>query len=387
MFKRGMNIFMKKLIEETLDFRKPCYFPNEINDISDLSEMLVILLKVIIEEDVDLDRHVRFYRNNSIDNNENFKNILKTTKIESIESLNRAFNPDGDTTFSIIINRAEELSKELNVFLQNKFRDSIGEFLRKNILLESTYFISNYKYTPFGIHKDDISNALHFNLTNQSRKMILWEDEQIQDENLKDIIEIELLEKKGLHFDIDNKQSYFLPAQNFYHIGKNNGFNVSYAVAFITYSQGELINKILKENSTYISENYSLDKEHNIDLKFLYERYLKKYKSNNNIRGILQPRKEEITLNSETIVRKYNNLKIEHSIDNKGNFSFFIRGHELTCDYHPIYKKIFDYVNHNNLFIIGDFKNSISEELELEFYYDLIKIFHKYNLLEVSNVR
>lgn len=379
-------IIMKNLIEKTLDFQKSCYFNNNSNETDLLSDNLVALLNLFIYEDIDLNRYIRFYRNGDIDSIDSFKTILKKSKFNNISDLERVFNPDGRTIFSIIINKAEELSKELNIYITEKFIDNAEEFSKRNILLESTYFISNYKYTPFGIHKDDISNALHFNLTNQKRRMILWDDKYIEKKNLETIPKIDDVEKFGHTYCIDNKQSYFLPAQTFYHIGKNSGFNVSYAVAFINYGSENLVNKVLEENSTYIRENYSIDKNKNIDLQFLYEKYSKKYKSNNNIRGKLPKNKRKIILDLDTIFENNLNFKIEYTVDQNNNFLFFIRGHELTVEYHFIYEEFFKYINSNKRFTLGDLQKSISEDLDLEFYSSLLNILYQYNLLEVNNV-
>ena len=59
---------------------------------------------------INLKRYVRFYRNGNLESNETFRQLLKSSQIETLEDIEATFNENNDTTFSIVINRCEELS-------------------------------------------------------------------------------------------------------------------------------------------------------------------------------------------------------------------------------------------------------------------------------------
>lgn len=376
---------MKNLIQKTSYFREPYYFSNDDNEINYLSRCLVELLQLFTNANINLNRYIRFYRNGSLENVDRFRQLLKNSKIETFEDIEKTFNENNNTTFSIVINRTEELSTELSYYVTKKFKENSNYFSNNDILLESTYFISNYTYTPFGIHIDDISNALHFNLTSKSREMILWENKYFEGINLEKVEEIQCVEKYGKSYIIDNQKSFFLPAQTYYHVGKNKGFNISFAVAFIKYPTKELLKRVIEHNSDYISENYTISKNEVIDTQFLYKKYQMKYESNNYLRGIATKNESAFEISDNMKFKKYAEFKIIWCKDKNGNIFIFIRGHELVLKYNIIYELIFEYINSNDVISVVNLRDSISKNIPDDTYIAILQLLYKYNFIEVSN--
>lgn len=374
---------MEKLMQETSYFKEPYYFHNNDWEVDYLSKSLMQLLQLFANTTINLKRYVRFYRNGNLESNETFRELLKSSQIETFEDIEATFNENNDTTFSIVINRSEELSTELSNYITNKFKENSNQFSDQEILLESTYFISNYIYTPFGIHIDDISNALHFNLTSKTREMILWKNKYIEDINLEKVQQIDTVEKYGNAYSIDNQKAFFLPAQTYYHVGKNKGFNVSFAVAFINYTNDELLKRVVENSSDYIGENYTINKNEIIDTYFLYTKYKKKYESNNYIRGIIPKNKNDLNITTNTKLKKSEGFKIKWLKDDKGKFFVFIRGHELVFKYNLVYQLIFEFINSNDIISVVKLKNSISKDINDDAYITILQMLYKYNFLEV----
>ncbi|GGD29585.1 hypothetical protein [Pontibacillus salipaludis] len=172
-----------------------------------------------------------------------------------------------DQDFLVILNRVEKWNDSIVTWCDDLFKDAKGQINDELLHLEVTYFIGNTTYTPFGVHIDEISDALHLNLGPHNRYMYLWDPEVYKKLRGSSLPltnpDNNFLAHSNRHL-IQPDNWFFLPASKYYHIGENNDFTVSLAIALIKYDEDTLLQKICSSNK----------QESNIDLSIIVKRVL-----------------------------------------------------------------------------------------------------------------
>lgn len=164
--------------------------------------------------------------------------------------------------FLIILNRVEKWHDPIVKWCGEFFQESDGKMNEKLLHLEVTYFIGNTTYTPFGVHIDEFSDALHLNLGPNKRYMYLWNPELYK--SLRGSAQPlpnpgnNILSNAEKHL-INPFEWFFLPASRYYHVGENKDFSVSLAFALLKYDDKTMIERVFQGNSELKNRAFNLD--------------------------------------------------------------------------------------------------------------------------------
>ncbi|WP_341357081.1 hypothetical protein [Rossellomorea sp. y25] len=190
--------------------------------------------------------------------------------------------------FLVVINRVEKWYNPIVNWCGSLFEAAKGQLNEELLHLEVTYFIGNTTYTPFGVHIDEISEALHLNLGPNERYMYLWEPETYK--KVRGSYE-PLINPSSQLFSHSQKNTiaendwFFLPASKYFHVGENTDFSVSLAVAMIRFDENDLFKRAME------LARHELGDPGSIDIKSIIKQTL--HVENNQKNGII-PLKEII---------------------------------------------------------------------------------------------
>ncbi|MFJ7941155.1 hypothetical protein ACIQYG_22075 [Peribacillus sp. NPDC096622] len=248
----------------TNGFLKPFIKTNSNTDLSYVYEAPIktlLSLSHLVGKDPSYKNSLRIYVNGEA------REDLEEQVLKSVPNSFSDLEQWGKDTFDnqdylIILNRVEKWYDPIVKWCGELFQDSKGIIDERLLHLEVTYFIGNTTYTPFGVHIDEISDALHLNLGPNKRYMHLWEPD-IYRKVRGSLLPLHnpgghVLEY-AKHYQINPNHWFFLPASKYFHIGENTDFSVSLALALIKYDEDTIIKRSLKESSLSYNENTPID--------------------------------------------------------------------------------------------------------------------------------
>ncbi|WP_010648712.1 hypothetical protein [Oceanobacillus massiliensis] len=392
-----------KIRNKSKDFKEPCYIDSKKNEYEFLKSGLVQIFKKFNSCSEELiTENVRIY----IDGTPRYDlhGLLKNDIPDRFEDIKTwCENIFEGHNFLILINKAEKWNDLLAQKFSSEFHDINSEIDKTPVHLEATYFIGNSKYTPFGAHIDDISDAFHYNLGPDRREMILWDRETYIKsrgsnaplQNPENLIEY------GNRFPIDCMQKFFLPARNYYHVGVNNSFNISFALAFIKYDIKEYMQQSILMKAKELGIEYK--KVENYIEEHIYKGELKAEGLGYDLGRFSIG--EAITENVMNLISKGGFREAPFANDNiddidekikivrkvpfqaytlsKGNQIFvFVRGTKIQLPKKSEFLLLINKINSNIELKFGDLIKE--SELPKEIIWKLISLFYKYNLIELK---
>ncbi|CCQ94340.1 hypothetical protein CULT_1810004 [[Clostridium] ultunense Esp] len=253
-----MDIF-NNLQSLSQNFNKPISLKGECEDIELFQNVPVLVLQRMakLHSEHNEINDIRVYIDSAM--NPKFKNDILCSPPSSKENLKEwAMRMSDGKEILLVMNTVERWDEQIARFFANRFK-SIDPCVDNQLVhIEITYFIGNSKYTPFGVHIDEFSDALHFNLGPTDRAMYLWEPELYEKSkgSLASSYNPESIFEMGQRHEIKQGYWFFLPASSYYHIGVNTGFSISLAIAFIRYDKQKLLERALRMKvSDYCQES------------------------------------------------------------------------------------------------------------------------------------
>jgi hypothetical protein len=242
--------FYQELQASTNDFIEPASLKNQL-DIADVYDAPFRTLLSMAESrgtDDSYRNSLRIYVNG--ESREDLEEDILLNPPHSFDEIEEW----GRTTFKgqdflVVMNRVEKWYSPIVKWCGHLFEDADGQLNDELLHLEVTYFIGNTTYTPFGIHIDDISEALHLNLGPNERYMYLWEPETYKKARgsyepfINPSPRIFNHSQKNI---IKKDNWFFLPASKYFHVGENTDFSISLAVAMIRLDEHELLKRAVE---------------------------------------------------------------------------------------------------------------------------------------------
>ncbi|AST93578.1 hypothetical protein BC6307_21060 [Sutcliffiella cohnii] len=322
----------------------------------------------------------------------------------------------GDADYLIILNRVEKWHDPIVKWCGELFLSAEGKIHEDLLHLEVTYFIGNTTYTPFGVHIDDISDALHLNLGPNKRYMHLWSPELYKKMrgSLKPLINPNnQFLAKSQRFQINPNNWFYLPASRYFHIGENTDFSVSLAIALIRFDSetiikrslqedivkiqsindqdiNELINNVLeevvqREDGLISYEKVSTCKDNKLEEEVI--KYILRIQSNLGFRvptkmtllKMDQSRWNESTI---SIVKPFKILTLVKD----DVMHIFARGNIVSLTNHSILSELIKYLNSESSIEFQELKMKYSQHLSEDSLNTLIQTFYKCGILEVKSL-
>ncbi len=256
--------FYSELSKSTNNFFSPSLYSN-LSDL-DLAAVYEAPIKTLLEmsnsvEDTTYKNSLRIYVNG--ESREDLEEYIIKNPPQSFPSLEewgkKIFGEEAD--YLIILNRVEKWHDPIVKWCGDLFHSANGKIHEDLLHLEATYFIGNTTYTPFGVHIDDISDALHLNLGPNKRYMHLWTPELYKEKrgSLEPLINPNnSFLASSDRFEINPNNWFYLPASRFYHVGENTDFSVSLAIALIRFDSETIFKRAITEGINK-EETNSLD--------------------------------------------------------------------------------------------------------------------------------
>jgi hypothetical protein len=383
----------KKLYSDSSQLKKPARVQGLINDDS-IAEIKILILSIINSflEKGEVHIGLKTYINKELRNDMTDRMLAFPPKeTDTLESwVQHIFQGD---KFGMVMNYLEEYS--------NEFSQKAAEIVKPLLELAGLpvegisflFFMGNYGFTPFGIHKEAVGEeGVLFHLGPGNKDFYTWDDPKYNSmaHNKQVFHNIEEMLPEAQKYELTPGDAMLIPHQ-IYHVANTSDFSVSFVMDYINPPMDRFENQLIKDAGKL---NISTQKTYQIPLEFnknpsewsdmldansiqkkiemAFEQRILALKSNGGI-------KRKSNLN-----RKKHFPNVDFSISGKDVFpiiikeSFqkqdmiFARGHSFFKTHHTNLKKIIDRLNNGETLTFDDFKNALGKEWELTEIYGFI---------------
>ncbi|WP_428743493.1 RNA methylase [Tenacibaculum sp.] len=385
----------KKLYLNSKEFTKPTSVDNILSD-ADVT-FLKEELKNIINRFLDkggLHKGIKVYINHELQNG--IAEEMATNRPKDNENIEqwctRFF---GNQKFGIVFNSLETYSNEFT----EKMSHIVAPLLQKAGMplggLSFLFFMGNYGFTPFGIHKDSKGeDGFLFHLGPNDKGFYTWDIEEYNqiEHHTKVFHEVELMLPKSTKYPLKTKAVMFIPHQ-VYHIAKTDEFSLSVIMDYINPSRDSLEKKIASQIAlNELPKNPTIDylmpvdfTTKQLDWNILlnretweqqYKKALLKYiiglKSNAGVLHPSIPRNNEGLPNPPFQIMGKTIFPLLTHVDNTDKICIMARGNEIPVSNNPKLSLIFDKLNNGETISFNELQNHLTPTWELIDIFDLI---------------
>jgi len=316
----------------------------------------------------------------------------KPTKEESIEDW--CLSIFGNKKFGFVFNALESYDN----ILVERMCNIVHPLIKKVGIplggLSFLFFMGNYGFTPFGIHKEAKGEeGFLFHMGPNPKMFYTWDIEKYNhiEHNTQVFHNVEEMLPLAKNYELSPKSVMFIP-NHLYHIANTEEFSFSVVMDYINPSHGALETMIAKEiaNNEYISSKnpsylspFSLGDELEVDMllpKHSWEeqyqnflpRHITRLKSN---QGILLPSIAEVMIGftdySLSIIGKKNFPLIEFTSWD-GQSYVMARGNEIPVKKNKNLSETLKELNHGKTFTFEELNKRLLGDWELHHLYSFI---------------
>ncbi len=356
----------KAFFEDTYKLSKPAQAKQLIliEDISEIELLLISVLNGYLAKE-ELNIGLKIYINNELRNDLIAKMAANPPKPEySLESWTQQIF--GDQKFGIILMGLEQYS--------NSFAEKAATISRPLIEvaglplngLSFLFFMGNYGFTPFGIHKDAPGeDGILFHLGPGNKQFYTWDDPKYNaiEHHSKVFHNVSEMLSEGKAHELSPGDAMFI-AHYVYHIANTPEFSVSIVLDYINPPKDRFENELIKETAEEgLSHQTEYEKPIKLDapqsslndlldmqsvqkkMEIAFARKILSLKSNggirkksNKIRATIPPT-ETFSIKGKKIFPIYLDEQDPKSI------LIFARGHRIVKKPHPMLPKLIDQLN------------------------------------------
>ncbi|MDE1205503.1 RNA methylase [Tenacibaculum larymnensis] len=232
----------KKLYQNSQELTKPTSIDNILSD--DDVIFLKQELKNIINRFLDkgeLHKGIKVYINHELQNG--IAEEMAANRPEENETIEQwCMKLFGDQKFGVVFNSLETFSNEFT----ERMCHIVAPLLQKAGMplggLSFLFFMGNYGFTPFGIHKDAKGeDGFLFHLGPNDKGFYTWDIEEYNqiEHHTKVFHEVEAMLPTSTKYPLKEKSTMFIPHQ-VYHIAKTDEFSLSVVMDYINPSRDYL---------------------------------------------------------------------------------------------------------------------------------------------------
>ncbi|WP_343329694.1 RNA methylase [Polaribacter staleyi] len=357
-------------------------------DIDEVKLLINHVLRGFLNK-IDIHIGLKVYINNELRNDYTEKMVANPPKEhESLEDW--SYKIFGNQKFGMVLIGLEEYS---NSFAE-KAATIVHPLLKTAGLplngLSFLFFMGNYGFTPFGIHKESTGeDGILFHLGPENKQFYTWDDPKYNGikHNTEVFHDVEEMLPKGKEYNLEPGDAMFIP-HYVYHIANTSKFSLSFVLDYINPPKDRLENELIKETA-----------EEALEFKDEYATPFQLNASQYNLKEIIDfqsiQKKIEIAFYRKIIGLKSNggiqkkSNKIHVTIPQGENVSFkgkkifpiylveqdsktiiiFARGHRIKVRNHPFLTQLIENINN------GESITFVSLRQQMEPLWDLIDIF------------
>lgn len=232
----------------TNSFKKPAHAKQLISN-EDIAEINILLITILIDFFAKKDIHIglKIYVNNELRNDFINKMVANPPKTgDSLDEWSKKIF--GDQKFGMILIGLEQYS---NAFAE-KVANVVLPLLQAAGLpkngLSFLFFMGNYGFTPFGIHKEATGeDGFLFHMGPSNKKFYTWDNPKynVIEHNTKTFHNIDEFIPKAESYVLNPGDVMFIP-HYVYHIANTPEFSVSFVMDYINPPKDEFENELLK---------------------------------------------------------------------------------------------------------------------------------------------
>lgn len=375
-------------------------------DISFVESRLKCILTKFLKKK-DLNAGIKIYVNQELRNN--YAEIMAQKQPTNEGSLEEwCHSIFGFEKFGVVFNHLESYDNELT----ERMSKIINPLLKKAGIplggISFLFFMGNYGFTPFGIHKEiKGEEGFLFHMGPSAKTFYTWNIEKYNmiEHNTQVFHNIKEMLPLAKSYELQPKSVMFIP-NYLYHIANTEEFSFSIVMDYINPSQEALDNLIAKEiankkpttskKATYLPP-ISLSDELDSDLivnnntwqekyKQIFQRHVARLKSN---RGILLPSIPEvgkyIVNNNFSITGKKAFSLIEFT-DSEEQLYVMARGNEIPVSKNVNLSALLEGLNNGNTYSFDELKELLLVNWEIHNLYEFISQLLQFAAIEkVSN--
>ncbi|CAM1357740.1 RNA methylase [Tenacibaculum xiamenense] len=362
-------------------------FSNE--DVNYLQQELKNVINKFLDRG-ELHKGIKIYINQELNNAKVYEMVEnRPEKDKTIEDwCNQLF---GNDKFGVVFNSLEAYSNDLT----EKMCNIVAPLLEKAGLplggLSFLFFMGNYGFTPFGIHKEAKGEeGFLFHLGPNNKDFYTWDIEEYNkiEHNTQVFHDIEKFLPQSKKYPLKAKSVMFIP-HHVYHIANTNEFSLSVVMDYINPSRDYLENKmagqIAETNSIEKNQGYlaPIKSDVSLDWNFLlnkttweekYKKELNKFitklKSN---AGVLQSSliKNNALPNPPFNIRAKTIFPILLN-DQESESCIIARGHELKIKKNISIEEVLKKLNNGETISFQELETSFSPDWDLGYVFQFV---------------
>jgi len=358
------------------------------NDIAEIKLLLNNVLTGFLAKE-DLHVGLKTYINNELRNDFIEKMVANPPKLEdSLENWSQQIF--GDQKFGMILIGLEEYS--------NSFAEKVATIVRPLLEiaglplngLSFLFFMGNYGFTPFGVHKEATGeDGVLFHLGPENKQFYTWDDPKYNaiEHNSEVFHNVSEMLPKGKVYELEPGDAMFIP-HYVYHIGNTPKFSLSFVLDYINPPKDKFENELIKEtaeeellnhieyekpiklNATQAALNEVIDLQSiQKKMEIAFARKILRLKSNGGIRKKSNRTRATIPPMENFSIKSKKIFPIYLDVQDPKKTLIFARGHRLVKKNHPRLPQLIDQLNK------GEAMTLASIRLLMEPLWDLIEVF------------
>lgn len=378
-------------IQDAQQLTKPAQAKQLISktDIVEIKQLIIDVLKGFLNKE-DLHIGLKVYIDHTLRNDMIHEMASNPPSLDSdLEEWSQQIF--GDQKFGMVLIGLEQYSNafaEKAAMIVHPLLESAGLPLHG---LSFLFFMGNYGFTPFGIHKEATGeDGVLFHLGPGNKQFYTWDDPKynVIEHNSEVFHNISDMIDNGETYELAPGDAMFIP-HYVYHIANTPEFSVSFVLDYINPPKDQFENELIQETSEEvlitqteytkpIPLNASLQQQNAVidfqslqkKIEISFARKIKRLKSNGGIRRksnpvrIQMPPTENFSLKGKKVFPIYLDEQDPKEI------LLLSRGHRLVIQkHHPMLSQLIDQLNQGNSISIA----SIRQQMEPQ--WDLIGVF------------
>lgn len=232
----------KKLYQNSQELTKPTSIDNILSDddVSFLKQELKNIINRFLDKG-ELHKGIKVYINHELQNG--IAEEMAANRPKDEETIEQwCMKLFGDQKFGVVFNSLESFSNEFT----ERMCHIVAPLLQKAGMplggLSFLFFMGNYGFTPFGIHKEAKGEeGFLFHLGPNSKDFYTWDIEEYNkiEHNTQVFHEVDTMLPTSTKYPLKAKSAMFIP-HHVYHIAKTDEFSLSVVMDYINPSRNYL---------------------------------------------------------------------------------------------------------------------------------------------------
>lgn len=232
----------KKLYQNSQELTKPTSIDNILSDddVTFLKQELKNIINWFLDKG-ELHKGIKVYINHELQNG--IAEEMAANRPEEHETIEQwCMKLFGDQKFGVVFNSLETFSNEFT----ERMCQIVAPLLQKAGMplggLSFLFFMGNYGFTPFGIHKEAKGEeGFLFHLGPNHKDFYTWDIEEYNqiEHNTKVFHEVDTMLPSSTKYPLKAKSAMFIP-HHVYHIAKTDEFSLSVVMDYINPSRDYL---------------------------------------------------------------------------------------------------------------------------------------------------